>query len=322
MSIYGFAEIPGMANTVLEGARECSDALNLVLEGRPHDLGHGLIVQRTLPSRQRRMVGPFVFWDHAGPSVLPQARKRDLDVRPHPHIGLSTLSYLLAGAIMHRDNLGIEQLIRPGEVNWMTAGSGVVHSERFDDPSVFSGKGLELLQSWVALPEAEEEIDAGFQHVDAGALPEVHDGGVSLRLVAGAALGMQSPVKTYSPLFYLHARFEAGARFTLPAEYAERAAYVVRGRIRIGDGEPHDARRMIVFDGAGEVPVHALEPSVVMFIGGEPIGPRFIWWNFVSSRRERIGQAAADWQAGRMPLPASENGESIPLPELPAMFRA
>ena len=308
-----------MANTVLECERESGETPNLVLEGRPHDLGHGLIVQRTLPSRLRRMVGPFVFWDHAGPSVLPQARKRDLDVRPHPHIGLSTLSYLLAGAIMHRDNLGIEQLIRPGEVNWMTAGSGVVHSERFDDPSVFASGGLELLQSWVALPVADEEIDASFQHVDADALPESRADGVSLRLVAGAALGMQSPVRTYSPLFYLHARLEAGASFTLPAEYAERAAYVVRGRIRIGPDE-HGPRRMVVFDEAGEAAVQALEASEVMFLGGEPIGPRFIWWNFVSSRRERIGQAAADWQAGRMPLPASDNGESIPLPELPAMF--
>lgn len=308
-----------MSNTVLEGERDESEALNLVLEGRPHDLGHGLIVQRTLPSRQRRMVGPFVFWDHAGPKVLPQARKRELDVRPHPHIGLSTLSYMLAGAIMHRDNLGMEQLVRPGEVNWMTAGRGVVHSERFDDPSVFSGDGLELLQSWVALPDAREEMEAGFQHVDAEALPGARDGGVWMRLVAGAALGMQSPVTTYSPLFYLHTRLDANARFTLPAEYSERAAYVVRGRIRIGTDE-HGPRRMIVFDAGDDVAVRALEPAEVMFIGGEPIGQRFIWWNFVSSRRERIGQAAADWQAGRMPLPASDDQEFIPLPEMPRQF--
>lgn len=310
-----------MANTILECEREDSERLNLVIDGRPHDLGHGLMVQRTLPSRLRRMVGPFAFWDHAGPSVLPQARKRELDVRPHPHIGLSTLSYMLSGAIMHRDNLGFEQLVRPGEVNWMTAGRGIVHSERFDDPSVFVGDGLELLQSWVALPDADEEIEPSFQHVEADALPESHHGGVWMRMVAGAALGMQSPVRTYSPLFYLHARLDAGARFTLPAEYSERAAYVVRGRIHIGADE-HGMRRMIVFDSGGDVAVQALEASEVMFIGGEPIGPRFIWWNFVSSRRKRIGQAAADWQAGRMPLPASDHQESIPLPELPRQFVA
>lgn len=308
-----------MSNEVPSGERGSGKSPNLVIEGRTHDLGNGLLVQRTLPSRQRRMVGPFVFWDHAGPTVLPAAHKRQLDVRPHPHIGLSTLSYLLRGAIMHRDNLGIEQLIRPGEVNWMTAGRGVVHSERFDDPSVFSGDGLELLQSWVALPDADEETGASFQHVEGVELPERRDGGVWMRLVAGAALGMRSPVKTYSPLFYLHARIDAGADFRLPDEYSERAVYVVRGRVRLGTDE-HGPRRMIVFDDAGEVPVHALEPSEVMFIGGEPIGQRYIWWNFVSSRPERIRQAAADWQAGRMPLPASDHEESIPLPEVPARF--
>lgn len=292
-----------------------------VLDSRSHDLGHGLIVQRALPSPKRRMVGPFVFWDHAGPTSVDAASRHQFDVRPHPHIGLSTLSYLLSGAVMHRDNLGVEQPIHPGAVNWMTAGRGVVHSERFDDPAAFAGDGLELLQSWVALPDADEEIEPSFQHVEVDALPERHDTDVWLRLVAGSALGMRSPVKTRSPLFYLHLKIGAGAQFTLPPEYGERAAYVVRGRIRIdADDTAHERGSMIVFEPGNDITVHALDAAEVMLIGGEPVGRRYIWWNFVSSRPERIRAAAADWQAGRMPLPASDSAEFIPLPELPERF--
>jgi redox-sensitive bicupin YhaK (pirin superfamily) len=289
-----------------------------VIKAREHDLGHGLMVSRSLPTGQRRMVGPFIFWDHAGPVVLDPALKGQQDVRPHPHIGLSTLSYLLRGAIMHRDNLGCEQLIRPGEVNWMTAGRGVVHSERFEDPSAYTRPGVELLQSWVALPVEQEEIEPSFTHHATAQLPETEQPGVRVRLVAGTAMGMKSPVTTYSPLFYLHVRLGPGAEFRLPAEYSERAAYVVHGRITIGpDSTAHAVREMIVFDDREEILVRALEDAEVMFLGGEPLGRRYIWWNFVSSRRERIREAAADWQAGRFPLPASDNKEFTPLPDRP-----
>lgn len=291
---------------------------SIVIKGREHDLGHGLMVSRSLPTGRRRMVGPFIFWDHAGPVVLDPAFRGQQDVRPHPHIGLATLSYLLHGAIVHRDNLGFEQLIRPGEVNWMTAGGGIVHSERFEDPSAYVRPGVELLQSWVALPVEHEEIAPGFTHHATTQLPEMEQPGVRVRLVAGAAMGMQSPVTTYSPLFYLHVQLEPGAQFHLPAEYSERAAYVVHGRIAIGpDSTVHAAREMIIFDHRDGILVRALEGSEVMFLGGEPLGERFIWWNFVSSRRERIRAAAADWQAGRFPLPASDNLEFVPLPERP-----
>ncbi|MBS0380944.1 MAG: pirin family protein [Proteobacteria bacterium] len=291
---------------------------NVCIEGREHDLGHGLMVRRSLPSDTRRAVGPFVFWDHAGPVRLNLDAKRQLDIRPHPHIGLSTLSYLLSGAIVHRDNLGCEQIIRPGEVNWMTAGRGVVHSERFDDPAAFTGVGLELLQSWVALPQDAEEVEPGFTHYAVEALPQSVRPGVWMRLIAGTAMGMQSPVNTYSPLFYLHTRLEPKAVIRLPDEYSERAFYVVHGRVVTeSDGHEYGVRKMILLDPHGETSVRALEPSVVMFLGGEPLGKRLLWWNFVSSRPERIRQAAADWRAGRFRLPDSDNHEFIPLPEGP-----
>lgn len=291
---------------------------DLVLASHQHDLGNGLMVARSLPALERRMVGPFIFLDHAGPVRLDPAAKRKLDVRPHPHIGLSTVSYLLSGAIVHRDNLGCTQLIKPLAVNWMTAGRGIVHSERFDDPAAFTGEGIELLQSWVALPAADEETAPTFTHYAAEVLPESHADGVSLRLIAGTAFGMHSPVKTHSPMFYLHARMDAGSALQLPADLGERAAYVVRGRIRTSTGaREYEPRTLVVLDSDAAVTVRALEPSVVMLLGGEPLGQRYIWWNFVSSRVERIRQAAADWQAGRMALPPNDNEESIALPERP-----
>ncbi|HLS55508.1 MAG TPA: pirin family protein, partial [Zeimonas sp.] len=203
----------------------------LVIDARQADLGHGLAVRRVLPSAKRRMVGPFVFLDHAGPVTFPPDVGRSADVRPHPHIGLATVSYLLSGAVTHRDSLGIEQVIRPGDVNWMTAGRGIAHSERFEDSSVFVDPGLELLQSWVALPEKDEEAEPAFDHYPVRSLPEIRDGGTWLRLIAGQAYGMSSPVKTLSPLFQLHAVLQAGAKLDLPAGYGERAAYVVAGRV-------------------------------------------------------------------------------------------
>jgi len=285
----------------------------LLLDGRPADLGHGLTVRRLLPAAQRRMVGPFVFFDHAGPVRLPAETAHEADVRPHPHIGLSTVSYLLSGAVMHRDSLGTEQVIRPGDVNWMTAGRGISHSERFEDPAVSTAPGLELLQCWVALPEADEETDPTFAHHAVQTLPVIEDGGTWLRLVAGTAYGARSPVVTHSPLFFAHAQLRAGATLALPTGHTDRAAYVVRGEVEVG-GQPHGPGRMVVAPAGGEPVLTAHQDSTVVLLGGEPLGPRHLWWNFVSSRQERIEQAKADWAAGRMALPPHDRAEFIPLP--------
>jgi len=288
--------------------------LELVIEARHADLGHGLAVRRVLPFARRRMVGPFIFLDHAGPVVFAPGTARAADVRPHPHIGLSTVSYLLSGAIVHRDSLGVEQAIRPGDVNWMTAGRGISHSERFEDPSAFVDPGIELLQSWVALPEAVEETDPAFDHYPVNELPQAHEGGRWLRVIAGDAFGMSSPVKTHSPLFCVHALLQAGATLPLPVGHAERAAYVVAGSVETG-GHAGRPGQMLVFGPGGEPLLHARESSTLLLLGGEPLGARHIWWNFVSSRKERIEQAKADWKAGRIPLPPHDGAEFIPLPE-------
>jgi redox-sensitive bicupin YhaK (pirin superfamily) len=286
----------------------------LVIDARPADLGHGLAVRRVLPFAKRRMVGPFIFLDHAGPVRFAPDVGRRADVRPHPHVGLSTVSYLLSGALTHRDSLGIEQVIRPGDVNWMTAGRGISHSERFEDPSVFGDPGLELLQSWVALPEADEEIDPAFDHYPARVLPEARDRGAWMRLIAGEAFGLSSPVKTHSPMFYLHAVLQPGATLGLPGGYSERAAYVVAGRVDSG-GRGLGPGQMRVFDGEADAALRATEASTVMLLGGEPLGERHIWWNFVSSRKDRIEQAKADWTTGRIALPPNDASEFIALPE-------
>lgn len=287
-----------------------------IIRGREHDLGHGLIVLRSLPAVALRSVGPFVFFDHAGPVKMDAATGRSADVRPHPHIGLSTVSYLLGGAVRHRDNLGFDQVIRPGDINWMTAGSGIVHSERFDVPDAFGGAGLELLQSWVALPEALEETGPAFTHHPVATLPAAVADGAALRVLAGEAFGMRSPVPVHSPLFYVHAELDAGARVEIPAAYPERAAYVVRGGVRDeADGAEYPPRQLVVFAAGGKPVLRALERSTVMLLGGDSLGPRFVWWNLVSSRKERIVQAATDWKAGKFKLPPGDDKEFIPLPD-------
>jgi redox-sensitive bicupin YhaK (pirin superfamily) len=289
-----------------------------VIEGRPHDLGHGLTVLRSLPTHECRSVGPFVFLDHAGPVVMDAQAARAADVRPHPHIGLSTVSYLLSGAVRHRDNLGSDQVIQPGDVNWMTSGRGIVHSERFDTPGAFAGAGLELIQFWVALPEEDQEIAPTFTHYAAGDLPHTENSQVRLRLIAGDAFGLTSPVHTHSPTFYVHAELTTDARIEVPSGHAERGAYIVRGRLRDQvRGTDYPARKLLVFSAGDAVVLHALEPTTVMLFGGEPLGPRFMWWNFVSSSKDRIREAAADWKAGRMALPADDDKEFIPLPDRP-----
>lgn len=284
-----------------------------LIDARRADLGHGLVVRRILPYAKRHMVGPFIFFDHAGPVSLQGPEARKADVRPHPHIGLATVSYLFSGIITHRDSLGVEQAIRPGEVNWMTAGKGITHSERFDDPAAFAGNGLELLQSWVALPEADEECDPDFTHYALDQLPTAHDGGVWLRLIAGEAYGLRSAVKTRSPLFYLHTQLQPGARVEFPSGYTERAAYVARGEIECG-AQRYTPGQLLVFTPGSTPTLRATQDATVMLFGGEPLGERHIFWNFVSSRLDRIEQAKSDWKAGRLALPPHDNHEFIPLP--------
>ena len=288
--------------------------MEIAIQAKRHSLG-GFEVGRVLPFAARRMVGPFVFFDHMGPASFAPNIPRDADVRPHPHIGLSTVTYLFDGEITHRDSLGVEQAIRPGEVNWMTAGRGITHSERFDGMRAHGG-AMDGIQTWVALPTGAEETDPGFDHYDAEALPLLEEGGMSARLIAGAAYGVEGRVKTFSPMFYLHARLEPGAEIVLPTGHDERAVYVARGKVE-AEGREYGHGWMLVF-GKGEAPrIRAAERSDVMLLGGAPLGERHLWWNFVSSSKERIDQAKADWKAGRFTLPASDHDEFIPLPEAP-----
>ncbi len=284
--------------------------LELVIDQRRRDLG-GFEVGRVLPFPARRMIGPFVFFDHMGPVTFPPGIPRSVDVRPHPHIGLSTVTYLFAGEIVHRDSVGSEQTIRPAEVNWMTAGRGITHSERFEKARAEGGP-VHGIQSWVGLPEALEETDPAFAHHGAEDLPLLEEDGCRARLIAGEAFGARAKVNTLSPMFYLHVELEPGARIALPDTYAERAAYVVSGTVEAGDETFHSGQ-MLVFAPNAPAWLQTDTRAVVMLLGGEPIGPRFIEWNFVSSSKERIEQAKADWRAGRMKLPDFDNQEFIPL---------
>ena len=288
--------------------------LELVIDQRRRDLG-GFEVGRVLPYARRRMVGPFIFFDHLGPENLAAGIPKSVDVRPHPHIGLSTVTYLFDGEIMHRDSVGSEMAIRPGEVNWMVAGRGITHSERFEKARA-RGDAPHGIQSWVALPTQDEETAPEFAHYGRDDLPTFESGGLALRLIAGAAFGIKSPVKTHSPLFYVHWVLAPETRAQLPHEYSERAAYVVSGQVE-SEGQTFGPGKMLVFAKGADAVITALESSVVMALGGESLGERHIEWNFVSSSRERIEQAKADWRAGRMKLPDLDPGEFIPLPEAP-----
>lgn len=288
--------------------------LDIVIEARRASLAPGMDVKRILPFRLRRMVGPFIFMDHAGPVNFQPQSSSSIDVLPHPHIGLSTVSYLFGGQVTHRDSLGVEQIIRPGEVNWMTAGSGIAHSERFEDPAALAGGTLEMLQTWVALPEKDEETQPSFENYKTGQLPVFTDTGVWMRLIAGEAYGLKNTVKTHSSLFYLHLVLDKGTRFALPQEHAERGIYIAKGSIELS-GVTYTAGMMLVFIKGADPVIFARESSILMLLGGEPLGERHIWWNFVSSRKERIEQAKADWKEGRILLPPTDNSEFIPLPE-------
>jgi redox-sensitive bicupin YhaK (pirin superfamily) len=289
--------------------------IELVIEQRRRDLGGGFEVGRVLPFAKQRMVGPFIFFDHMGPLDLPPGVDRSIDVRPHPHVGLSTVSYLFSGEIMHRDSLGYEQSIRPRDVNWMTAGSGITHSERFEHARAH-GDHLHGIQAWVALPSELEEIAPSFSHHSGGDLPQWNDDSVRGQLIAGSAYGLTASAQTHSPLFYVHLDMDPGATTEIPGGYKERAIYIASGAVELG-GMRYESGKMLVL-GAAASRVRALERSTVMVLGGEPVGERFLYWNFVSSSKDRLAQAAEDWRAGRMKLPDADDAEFIPLPEEPA----
>ncbi len=287
--------------------------LATVLEGRPRDLG-ALKVARVLPSVARRMVGPFIFFDHMGPAELTAGQ--GLDVRPHPHIGLATVTYLFEGEIIHRDSLGSHQAIRPGDVNWMSAGRGIVHSERTDAQLRRSASRLNGLQLWVALPTAHEERAPEFHHHPSATLPVLERDGARVRVLAGELFGQRSPVAILSPLFYADVALQPGAEVIVPAHCSERAAYVIDGQIECA-GARTGAGHMLVFTPGAPLTLRSSAAARIALIGGEPVGPRYIDWNFVSSSPARIEQAKEDWRAGRFPTVPGDETEFIPLPETP-----
>jgi redox-sensitive bicupin YhaK (pirin superfamily) len=283
-------------------------AIELTIEARIRSLGE-FDVRRVLPVAKRRNVGPFVFFDHMGPAVFPPGK--GIAVRPHPHIGLATITYLFEGEIMHRDSLGVAQLIQKGAVNLMTAGRGIVHSERASDDLAITSR-LHGIQSWMALPVELEEMEPSFIHYPAAALPALEIGGCAVRVIMGAAFGHESPVATYSPTLYLEVEMPPAAHFVLPAA-GECAAYVVSGEVEI-DGTRHAEGVMAVARPGTTPGLNAVTASRIMVVGGAPLGPRHIWWNFVSSSKERIEQAKRDWVDGKIGKVAGDD-EFIPLPE-------
>jgi hypothetical protein len=294
------------------GDARASDAIEQVIVPRSIDLGD-FRVHRALPSAQPRMVGPFILFDHAGPAVIRAGK--GVDVRPHPHIGLATVTYLFDGEIVHRDSLGTAMPIRPGAVNLMTAGRGIVHSERTGAELRTASKDLHGLQLWVALPLAHEEGEPAFSHTAAADIPELNDTGMALRVVAGTMHGLRSPVPTAWQTLFADVHLQAGAKFPLDAEHEERAIYVIAGEIEIG-GERHGPERLLILRPGDRVFVQAVSDAHIAVIGGAAMdGPRHIWWNFVSSRKDRIDAAKADWKAGRFDPVPGDTAEFIPLPE-------
>jgi len=284
---------------------------DIIVEPSVKDLG-GFRVRRALPSIKRRMVGPFIFLDHMGPARF--ERDEGMDVRPHPHIGLATVTYLVEGSIFHRDTLGSAQDIVPGDINWMTAGRGIAHSERSSPESRRQARQMQGIQSWVGLPKAMEEAEPGFFHHPGSTLPVLTDKGVHLRVIAGTAYGAASPVQVYSHTLYVDAQLHAGAALPLPKEHAERSVYVLSGDIEIA-GEVFGPCRLLIFRPNDQITIRALADARFIIAGGEPLdGPRHIWWNFVSSSKERIEQAKADWAGGKFGLVPHDEVEFIPLP--------
>ncbi|NIX77580.1 pirin family protein [Microvirga terricola] len=298
-------------NDPILGDTQSCNALELIIVPRVRDLG-GFEVRRALPHGRRQMVGPFIFFDHFGPVQF--LAGQGMDVRPHPHIGLATVSYLFDGRILHRDSEGNIQEIVPGAMNLMTAGRGIAHSERTPEMERAGLHSMLGLQSWIALPEGQEEVDPSFQHFDAATLPVIEDAGVRARVIAGSAFGKTAPVKSLSEWFYVEVRLEAGASAPLDATYEERAVYVLDGEVEI-TGDRFEGPRLLIFRPGDRITIKAVRPSRMMFLGGTAMkGPRYLWWNFVSSSRERIEQAKEDWRTGRF-APVPEETEFIPLPE-------
>ena len=292
------------------------DRIETQIIPRARDLG-GFEVRRALPASRRQMVGPFIFFDQMGPAeFLPT---RGLDVRPHPHIGLATISYLYRGRMHHRDSLGTDQWIEPGAVNWMVAGHGITHSERTDDETQKDPMPFFGIQTWVALPDEHEDAAPAFEHAPAGTLPVIEGEGKTVRLILGTAYGERAPVSTFSEMFYADAVLDAGASLPMPDDHEDRAVYVVEGTVSVA-GERFEAGRMMVFRPGDRITVVAETPARLMILGGETLnGPRRIWWNFVASSKERIEAAKeawrqGDWEHGRFQLPPGDDQEFIPLP--------
>jgi redox-sensitive bicupin YhaK (pirin superfamily) len=287
-----------------------ASTLSVLLKPHQHDVG-GLIVRRVLPALAVRTIGPFIFFDHIGPATLVPGA--GLDVRPHPHIGLATVTYLFEGAIMHRDSVGSVQKILPGDVNWMTAGRGIVHSERTPDEERAAGQTMHGIQTWVGLPLADEEVEPSFEHHPAATLPSVERGGVSLRVIAGSAFGLTAPTTTFSPTLYVAAQFSPDSSVTLDTEHEERGVYLLQGDLSI-DGDAVPAGQMAVLKPGFSADLRSAEGAIVMVLGGAPLdGPRFMEWNFVSSSKERIEAAKLAWSEQRMGRVRGET-EWIPLP--------
>jgi redox-sensitive bicupin YhaK (pirin superfamily) len=287
-------------------------SIDIVIDPRAHDLGD-FEVRRVLPFAKRREVGPFVFFDHMGPVVFPPGK--GVNVRPHPHIGLATVTYLFDGTILHRDSLGTELTIEPGAVNWMVAGRGIVHSERTTDEDLAAAMPMEGIQAWIGLPEADEETAPSFANHSAADLPVFDRGGVKYRIIAGTAFGETAPVQVFSPMFYLHGEAPAGSMIDLPNGFEERAIYVVDGELSI-DGTAYDNFKMIVFTAGATPDIKATADTRFMQLGGAPLsGKRTIWWNFVSSDKDRMEAAKARWKSGGFEIVPGDAEEFIPLPE-------
>jgi redox-sensitive bicupin YhaK (pirin superfamily) len=306
-----------MSGTLRASDPECLDVdsalIELVLDARQRDLGGGFIVRRTLPSARRRSVGPWVFLDQMGPVEMP--RGTGLDVRPHPHIGLATLTYLFEGELVHRDSLGSLQTIRPGDVNWMLAGRGIVHSERSASEARQAGVHLHGLQSWIALPLEHEQDEPRFEHHPADTIPKQSREGVQLEIVAGTAYGLSSPVGVLSPTLYVHAQLEASATLPIDDSHEQRALYIVSGALSC-DNDVYTPGALLVLRPGVHVVVRAKTPTRLMLLGGAPLsGPRHIYWNFVSSSPERIEQAKSDWENARFPKVPGDETEYTPLPD-------
>lgn len=295
------------------------DSIDTLIIPRARDLG-GFAVRRALPAPKRQMVGPFIFFDHVGPAEFITG-DGGVDVRPHPHIGIATVTYLYKGEFMHRDSTGVSQMIYPGEVNWMIAGKGVTHSERTSAETRKNSHSLHGVQTWVALPDDAEEIEADFEHHSKDALPYLEGEGKQVRLIIGSAYGAQAPVKTFTDMFYLDAVLAPGAAIPLPDNHEDRGAYVIEGSVEVA-GDVFEEGRMMVFRPGDQVSLKAGENGArLMLLGGETLnGPRYIWWNFVASSQEKIEQAkqawrAGDWEDGRFKLPDEDKAEFIPLPD-------